>query len=247
MPNGIHVLKIGELTGEMTECDGFRDNGEDCPNLVRVRHDPYFTAQLALCSECNNGGGEIYGPLDEPYSYWEEEQQEQHTFTEQCCADCKQRIADEIADEERWTEEQRCIDEHRFPNRGGLLVAPSLLAYVRAQKAERASQVTPHRVRQSPGLTVTLACSTIYRGLYTSPHGGDTQDMGVSSCSMMSDMGVPGAHPRDGPAAVRGATLERPTRRPNQSVRMLARRLHTQRSRVHPALTRLLQLGPAEL
>ena len=104
-------MKIGEPTGELTECDGFRDNGEDCPNLVRVRHDPYFTAQLALCSECNNGGGEIYGPLDEPYSYWEEEQQEQHTFTEQCCADCKQRVADEIADEERWMEEQRCIDE----------------------------------------------------------------------------------------------------------------------------------------
>jgi DNA-binding MarR family transcriptional regulator len=30
---------------------------------------------------------------------------------------------------------------------------------------------------------------------------------------------------------------------PNQSVRMLARRLNTQRSAVHPALTRLMKLG----
>jgi membrane protease YdiL (CAAX protease family) len=108
---GERTMKIGERTGEMTECNGFRDDGSDCPNMVHVRHDPYGTAQLALCSDCTTGGGEVYGPLDEPYSYSEEEQQEHHTFTEACCADCKQRIADEVAEEERWMEEQRCIDE----------------------------------------------------------------------------------------------------------------------------------------
>jgi hypothetical protein len=92
-------LKIGEPTGEMTECDGWDiERDTECPNLVRVLHDPYKTAVIALCGECN-ASGEIYGPIDEPY--WENE----HTFDEECCADCKQRVADDIADDERYSAE----------------------------------------------------------------------------------------------------------------------------------------------
>jgi hypothetical protein len=89
-----------------------------------------------------------------------------------------------------------------------------------------------------------LACFTIYRGTLPYRQGRYAQDMGVWSPLMMSDIG-------EYPAPIR-AMVRLPLEArlwsalrddPNQSVRMLARRLETQPSRVHPALTRLLQLG----
>ena len=74
-------MKIGEPTGELTHCDGGTFEAE-CTNMVRVRHDPYSTAQIALCSPCNFGGGEVYGPLDEPYV------EDEHDGTAECCAVC---------------------------------------------------------------------------------------------------------------------------------------------------------------
>ena len=92
-------MKIGELTGELTECDGWDiDRDTECKNLVRVRHDPYSTVQLALCSECS-GAGEVYGPLDEPY--WEDE----HDITPECCAECKHQHEIEQADVDRYAAE----------------------------------------------------------------------------------------------------------------------------------------------
>ena len=104
-------MKLGELTGELTECDG-GDFDAPCPNMVRVRHDPYSTAQLALCSPCNFGGGEVYGPLDEPYT---DEEVYEHTFEPECCANCREYIADQdryaeecdaAAEEERMAQER---------------------------------------------------------------------------------------------------------------------------------------------
>ncbi len=84
-------MRLGEPTGEMTECDGWdMDRDTECPNLVRVLHDPYNTAVIALCGECN-ASGEIYGPLDEPYF----EDEYEHQFTAECCGDCRQMIADD--------------------------------------------------------------------------------------------------------------------------------------------------------
>jgi hypothetical protein len=60
--------------------------------MVRVLHDPYCTADLALCGECN-GGGEIYGPIIVPS--WEDEEEVEHAFTPECCADCRRLIEDE--------------------------------------------------------------------------------------------------------------------------------------------------------
>jgi hypothetical protein len=87
-------VKIGEPTGELTQCDGGDwIDGPGCKNLVRVLHDPYCTADLALCSECN-GGGEIYGPIIVPS--WEDDEEEvEHAFTPECCADCRRLIEDE--------------------------------------------------------------------------------------------------------------------------------------------------------
>jgi hypothetical protein len=78
-------MKIGEPTGELTHCDGGTFEAE-CTNMVRVRHDPYSTAQIALCSPCNFGGGEVYGPLDEPYV------EDEHDGTAECCAVCKHQV-----------------------------------------------------------------------------------------------------------------------------------------------------------
>jgi hypothetical protein len=86
----IRHMKIGEPTGEMTECEGWDiDRDTECKNLVRVLHDPRNTAQLALCAECN-ASGELYGPLDEPYY---EREEEEHKFRIECCAGCRQYIA----------------------------------------------------------------------------------------------------------------------------------------------------------
>jgi hypothetical protein len=86
-------VKLGEPTGELTRCDGGDwISGPGCENMVRVLHDPYCTADLALCGECN-GGGEIYGPIIVPS--WEDEEEVEHAFTPECCADCRRLIEDE--------------------------------------------------------------------------------------------------------------------------------------------------------
>jgi hypothetical protein len=97
-------MKLGQPTGEMTECDGSDvDRDTECKNLVRVLHDPYKTAVIALCTECN-ASGEVYGPIDEPY--WEDE----HDGTPECCAACKHRAELEQAEVDRYAAE--CDSAH---------------------------------------------------------------------------------------------------------------------------------------